>query len=939
MSTAADSERDDERRLTEALQLVEDAQRDPRTACERAAVLLGANRKDEAACVVYRALGLARRQLGNLPGAKAALRAAIRLGEHGAYPLSAAQARTSLVVILADCGNTQAALAEAALAEATLSTLPDCALDLARLRVNVGLVLQRIGRSADALASYGAAQQTLQDHRDARWEGLLLSLRGTLLAYRGDHAAARRDLHRAVGLSRENGYDVVHQSARHNLGFAALRAGDLPEALRCFDDARELAERIGKQTQSVLADRADALLEAGLAEEARECAEQAAQGHEQAGFAFNAAEARLSAANAALAAGDATAAAEYAHAARVAFTRQRRPNWAAWASHVELASRFAAGERGVRILRDLVRNSDQLEQAGWLITPQEGKLLAARTALALGRDAEAVELFGQVAAARSSGPARLRVVGWEAEAALREVRGDVKGAGLAVHQGLRVAADYAGNLGATDLRAGAAAMGADLAVTGLRLALSGGAARQVLLRAEQWRAAALRRRPVRPPDDAKFAERLARLRAVIAQISEDGLAGKNVRGLQAERLRLEQEVKELARHAPGGEYAPEPRLHLTALSARLGERALVEYVRVDDALHAISLVDGTARHHELGSYQKVLSEFESLRFSLVRMARRHGSPALQRAAQTAYDYARAELDNALLQPLAKRIGDRPLVLVPTGTLHALAWSVLPSLTDRQVTVSPSARSWLTAVDGQAGDKHTVCERAKAGTPSDTRVVADHAGKSEARAARPGYGRAVGARDPATAVHADGATQLNPFGGQVVLAYGPGLPHAEAEIDDLAHRYPLAKPLVGADATAQAVAEALDGAQLAHIAAHGRFRSDNPLFSSLELADGPLTVYDLEGIRQAPATLVLSACDAALSGIRPGDELMGVASAVFALGTRTLIASVAPVGDAETRQLMNAFHAELNDGLTPALALLNAQRAVPDARGFVCFGAG
>jgi CHAT domain-containing protein len=174
---------------------------------------------------------------------------------------------------------------------------------------------------------------------------------------------------------------------------------------------------------------------------------------------------------------------------------------------------------------------------------------------------------------------------------------------------------------------------------------------------------------------------------------------------------------------------------------------------------------------------------------------------------------------------------------------------------------------------------------------------------------------------------------------VVLAYGPGLPHAEAEIDDLAQRYPLAKPLVGADATAQAVAEALDGAQLAHIAAHGRFRSDNPLFSSLELADGPLTVYDLEGIRQAPATLVLSACDAALSGIRPGDELMGVASAVFALGTRTLIASVAPVGDAETRELMNVFHDALGRGLTPALALVKAQQAVPDARGFVCFGAG
>lgn len=903
---------------------MEDAQRDSRAARDRATALIEADRSDEAACIALRALGLARKQLGDLSGARSALRRAVRLGELSGFPLRAAQARTSLVVILADAGNTQAALAEASLAEATLAGLPDGALELARLRVNLGLVLQRTGRRADALACYRAAERPLREHADARWQVVMFTLRGTLLAYHGDHRAADADLTIAVELARDNGFQVLHQGARHNLGFAALRAGDLPRALQMLDEARELGQRLGRPINSNLADRAEALLEAGLAEEARQCAEQAAEGHERSGFAFNAAEARLSAAKAALAADDAAAATAHAHAARVAFTKQRRPNWATWASHIELAARVTAGERSVRILRDLVRNSEQLEQAGWLITPQESKLLAAHTALALGRNAEAVELLTKVAAVRRSGSARLRVVGWEAESALRGVRGDVRGAGRAIDQGLRAAADYAGNLGATDLRAGAAIMGADLAKTGLRLALAGGSARQVLLRAEQWRAATLRRRPVRPPDDAAFAARLARLRAVVAQIADDGLAGKSVRDLQAERVRLEQGVKELARHARGGEYAPEPRLDLAALSAGLGERALVEYVRVDDALHAVSLVDGVARHHALGSYKAVLSEVDSLRFSLERMARRHGSEALQQAALAAYDYARSELDNALVRPLAKRLGDRPLVLVPTGSLHALAWSVLPSLTDRQVTVSPSARSWLTAVKAQAGD-----EQAKPGTPRDVGDDALPRGAAQSP-------REQAARDaPASRT----AAQQDRLAGQVVLAYGPGLPHAEAEIGDLAHRYPLAKPLVGADATAQAVAEALDGAQLAHIAAHGRFRSDNPLFSSLELADGPLTVYDLEGIRQAPATLVLSACDAALSGIRPGDELMGVASAVFALGTRTLIASVAPVGDKETRELMNVFHGALAKGFTPALALVKAQRAVPDARGFVCFGAG
>ncbi len=125
-----------------------------------------------------------------------------------------------------------------------------------------------------------------------------------------------------------------------------------------------------------------------------------------------------------------------------------------------------------------------------------------------------------------------------------------------------------------------------------------------------------------------------------------------------------------------------------------------------------------------------------------------------------------------------------------------------------------------------------------------------------------------------------------------------------------------------------------------MAAHGTFRSDNPLFSALHLADGPLTVHDLEHLEQAPDTVVLSACDSGLSAVRPGDELMGLAAAVFALGTRTLVASVVPVPDAASHDLMVAFHDELLAGRPPAAALAAAQRDRGIAgAGFVCLGAG
>ena len=48
----------------------------------------------------------------------------------------------------------------------------------------------------------------------------------------------------------------------------------------------------------------------------------------------------------------------------------------------------------------------------------------------------------------------------------------------------------------------------------------------------------------------------------------------------------------------------------------------------------------------------------------------------------------------LVAPLG--VTGRELVIVPTGGLHALAWSVLPSLAGRTFAVAPSAAAWMRA---------------------------------------------------------------------------------------------------------------------------------------------------------------------------------------------------------------------------------------------------
>jgi CHAT domain-containing protein len=160
-----------------------------------------------------------------------------------------------------------------------------------------------------------------------------------------------------------------------------------------------------------------------------------------------------------------------------------------------------------------------------------------------------------------------------------------------------------------------------------------------------------------------------------------------------------------------------------------------------------------------------------------------------------------------------------------------------------------------------------------------------------------------------------------------LVVGPGLPGGRREIAALGRLYPGAVTLGPREACVDAVLAALDGADLAHIAAHGTFRADNPLFSALTLADGPLTVYDLDRLREAPRLLVLPACDIAVSEARAGDELLGLAAAVLRLGSASLVAPVVPIPDEATRPLMVALHRRLLAGDEPPAALAAARGIV------------
>jgi CHAT domain-containing protein len=167
------------------------------------------------------------------------------------------------------------------------------------------------------------------------------------------------------------------------------------------------------------------------------------------------------------------------------------------------------------------------------------------------------------------------------------------------------------------------------------------------------------------------------------------------------------------------------------------------------------------------------------------------------------------------------------------------------------------------------------------------------------------------------------------------------------MNKLADGYPHATVLDGGEATVARVLDAIDGSSLAHVAAHGAVRADNPLFSHLRMADGPMTVHDVARLRHAPHRLVLPSCESAALTPTGSDELLGLAAALLPRGTAALVATADPVNDGATGALMLALHDALRAGATSlAQALLAARRAMPcdpvsraTAASFIAIGAG
>jgi CHAT domain-containing protein len=133
-----------------------------------------------------------------------------------------------------------------------------------------------------------------------------------------------------------------------------------------------------------------------------------------------------------------------------------------------------------------------------------------------------------------------------------------------------------------------------------------------------------------------------------------------------------------------------------------------------------------------------------------------------------------------------------------------------------------------------------------------------------------------------------------------------------------------RAFVDKDATLARILESSSECRILHLAAHGDFRPDNPLFSGLALADGWLTTLDIFNLRLVASLVTLSACQTGRSVVGGGDELLGLMRAFLSAGAASLALSLWAVEDRSTERLMETFYAQMAQGYTKAAALRYAQ---------------
>lgn len=364
------------------------------------------------------------------------------------------------------------------------------------------------------------------------------------------------------------------------------------------------------------------------------------------------------------------------------------------------------------------------------------------------------------------------------------------------------------------------------------------------------------------------------------QLRAEDPSPERIEKLQKEALAHENELLRALRELPMpqtmGSVIHDPALtSLRSIRATLPvDAALIEYFSLKDQFIAAVLTPEKLEIVPLTPVSRVVNLLRMLHFQISKF--RLGAGYTQEFAKPLFDVAQAhlkELYEEVMAPLQVHLRARHLVVVPHGVLHYLPFHALFD-GDRYVI-----------------DSFTVSYAPSAGIFALCQQKASRA-----------------------------------WGPPLIL----GVPDAQAplildEVQSVARILPGAELILGADANEDALRTKGLHSRLIHIATHGTFRQDNPMFSGIRLGKAYLSLYDLYQLKLDADLVTLSGCATGLNVVTAGDELLGLIRGLLYAGAQSLLLTLWNVHDRSTADFMTCFYRRFQGGADKPAALQGAMQ--------------
>lgn len=318
-------------------------------------------------------------------------------------------------------------------------------------------------------------------------------------------------------------------------------------------------------------------------------------------------------------------------------------------------------------------------------------------------------------------------------------------------------------------------------------------------------------------------------------------------------------------------------IDLESIRASLPEDAmLLQYYRVEDTFYACLLSRTTLKIVPAGSASQLRRVLQLLRFQLSKF--RLGADYIQTFGQRlrqATDEHLREFYRQLIAPIASDLVTENLIIAPHEFLHHLPFQALLDgdtyLGDRfSIAYSPSASVY-----------YLCCN--KKGTSAKGALV-------------------MGVPDPAA-------------------------PFIEDEVKAVASVLPDAEVYVGGAATLDVLRDRGSQSRFIHIATHGWFRQDNPMFSSISLGNSDLSLFDLYHLSLPSELVTLSGCGTGLNVVVGGDELLGLKRGLLYAGAEGVLLTLWDVNDQSTAEFMKLFYENMQRDANKAKAVRNAMSEI------------